>query len=158
MVMDDRFRLWTIAMSQILDKPTTNRTPTTVRRKSAPRVPLSSTVPDITLKARVYERKRSKPGFGTIVSQKALLFGFVMAVTYASVSLIGQVKVESARQQRLEAHGRAVAAQTAEGALSSKVDRLASSDAIDAYAVAAKMTQVGEIDAEAPKERRVALR
>jgi hypothetical protein len=28
----------------------------------------------------------------------------------------------------------------------------------DAYAVAAKMTQVGEIDAEAPKERRVALR
>lgn len=145
-------------MSQLLDKPTTSKVTASPRRKPQVKSPLPSTTPDITLKARVYERKRSKPGIGSLVLQKLGLFAVVMGVTYGAASLTGQVMVESARQDRLEAHSRAAEAQKAESLLSVKVDQLSNSATIDAYAMAVNMTPSGEAVAKPAKEARVALR
>lgn len=130
-------------MSALLEKPKSQRTVLKPRALPKIRRPLPSTVPDVHLKARIYVRQRTKPSVVHLVLAKVALFGGIMALTYGASGLAGQVMVESARQQRLEAFSRANEATHAVDLLSVKVDRLTSSAAIDQFAADFKMTPNG---------------
>jgi hypothetical protein len=68
------------------------------------------------------------------VLAKACLFGAVAAVAFSTLSLVGHVKLEAARQQRLDAVRRASDARAAVSLLSRQLDRQTSPDGIDRWA------------------------
>jgi hypothetical protein len=115
-----------------LDKPTAKE-----RVKVSPRrVDRRAAAPEVKLRARVLERRRSKSAIVGLLLVHSMMFSMIAGLTYGASSLYGQVMVESARRDRIEAKERADQAKKGEVLLRERLDKLTQAAAIDEWAFA----------------------
>lgn len=90
--------------------------------------------PQVGVRVKVVARKRTNL-LGAFVL-KAVMFSSIFGVTYVAHAVAGQVAVEKARHQELDARHRAVDARQAESEIRARVDALTSSAAVQQWATA----------------------
>jgi hypothetical protein len=122
-------------MSALLEKPVSKGSQTLRRTERAPRGTGKPRVePRIHLRATIVTRK--KPDVARIVLTKCGVFVGVLLATFTVSSFTGQVLLEGARQQRIEAKGRAHDARLAETALTARLDDVTSQTGVETWALA----------------------
>jgi hypothetical protein len=126
-----------LRMSVLLEKPVESTTTSqqVIHRPLRRHVP--ATQPIAPMREQAVERVKQKPktNVAAVVAMKAGLFVSVMGLVYGASSLGGQVMVESARQQRIEAIERAADARGAVVSLNRQLDRLTGHGGIDRWAL-----------------------
>jgi hypothetical protein len=117
-------------MSALLEKPKTQARPATSPRPATkPQVK-----PNLHVQAKIIQRKRTN--YGAIALSKCALFAVSMGLTYMASSFSGQVLLEGARQERIEAKRRATEAKEAEAVLTAKLDAIVSAAGVEQWALA----------------------
>jgi len=90
--------------------------------------------PQVGVRVKVVARKQTNL-LGAFVL-KAVMFSGIFGVTYVTRAVAGQVSVEKARHQELDARHRAVDARQAESEIRARVDALTSSASVQQWATA----------------------
>ena len=115
-------------MSALQERPETTRQtrPRVVHRKKA--------TTQVQLRARIV--RQQKPNIARFVGLKCVLFGLVLGGSWMVSSFCGQVLLEGARQQKLQAMSRAHDAKQAEEGLTAKLNEVKSIEGIETWALA----------------------
>lgn len=101
--------------------------------------PRTVTTPAITVRTRYIERPSRKVSVVPGLVAKMALFSVVTLFSFSASSLAGQVMVEKARKDVVEARVRTQEAKKAEASLRDRVDLLTRVDKIEEWAVAQGM-------------------
>lgn len=107
-----------------LERPRTVARPATRTRKAKKT--------QVRLNVRIEERTSAQPKAGFMMATMA--FVGIFTVTYATSSLMGQVRVEKARRLEIAARERAREARRTEASLRARVDSLTSAASIESWA------------------------
>ena len=119
-------------MSALLEKPKTRGTQSLPRPTPARKQAVKPEVkPHIHINARIIKPKR-----GAGVLGKCVLFAVSLGASYMVSSFMGQLLLEGARQERMEAKRRAQDAKQVEVALTAKLDKIESAGGIEDWALA----------------------
>ncbi|MEZ0325047.1 MAG: hypothetical protein ACAH95_04015 [Fimbriimonas sp.] len=117
-------------MSALLEKPRTGGKQTLPRPEIARKPAVK---PELKIRARIIQRKR--PNHGPVIVGKCLMFVTLLGITFMVSSFTGQLLLEGARQERMEAKRRANDAKQAEEVLAAKLRTLVSAGGIEDWAL-----------------------
>jgi hypothetical protein len=129
-----------------LERPVSQSTTVTRTRTQIRRAPKPQTGPQLDVRVRILERRRSAAAVQAW-SLRAVAFLGVFSATYVGSALMGQVAVESARRQEIAAKERAVEAVRTESALSDKVFALNSASYVEGWAAAHRFVAPDAVEA-----------
>jgi hypothetical protein len=131
--MDDPNQGWReIRMSALLERPDIREKHTP--RQARARLARPATKAQIQIRARII--RKAGPSVGSIIFTKCLVFGVIMGASYTASSFFGQVLLEGARQQKMQAIARAHEAKQAEQVLTARLNQVMSIEGIEAWALA----------------------
>ncbi|CAN5566854.1 hypothetical protein BH11ARM1_BH11ARM1_04340 [soil metagenome] len=122
-------------MSALLEKPVTTTKQRVSKRVKQAFAPAQHSTPIASL---TIERTHAKPKSNVLVTLclRVVLFGVVGYSTFAASSICGQMKLESARQDRKQAIAKASDAKVAVEQLTRQIDQQTSSANIERWALA----------------------
>ncbi len=118
-------------MSALLEKPV-------IRERKSPKGTTTARKPatqtHLRLQARIIQKKRTN--YGPLIVGKVVMFSVLLGVTFMVSSFGGQVLLEGARQERMDAKRRAFEAKAAESVLALKLDKIVSAGGVEEWALA----------------------